>query len=948
MTRRPAVVHAAIVAALLALVARPVGAASYPPELCFRSLVGPRVTVHFHQGREASARQALGLAEEILAAHSARYGVRVRRVHVVLADLGDSPNGYATPLPYPLVQVRAASPTGADEFGNHEGWLRLVLTHELAHVVHLERARALPGLGRHLLGRAPFLFPNTLTPSWMIEGLATLEETRGTAFGRGRDPDSRMVLRQAALEGRFPGEDLPAGGLDAWPGGNAPYLFGEAFLAHLEERHGPEVVAELSRVHAGRVVPFLDDLTARKVTGGGFHRRWREFSSETRDEFRREGARIEARGLTPTRALTRSGVLQAGPRFSPDGRWVAYTSRVLTRDRAIRLLRADGTGDRRLVTRNGGSSLSWTPDGRQLVYEEPEVHRTFSVFDDLRAVDVETGRVRRLTRGLRAREPDVSPDGRTVAFVRQQGTGAELALLALAGGEPRTLTRSEPETQWSSPRWSPDGSRLAASRWSPGGFLDVVLVDPASGEVVDELTHDRAKDVEPTWTPDGGHVVFRSDRDGVSNLHAFRLADRALLRLTNVLGGAFSPSVGPDGRTVALSLYGAGGYDVVLAELDLARAEPAPPFADPHPPSRPLPEPFGGGSRPYRPLPAALPRFWTPYAAAVSGEIRVGALTAGADPLLRHVWGLDLHRGLDTDRFGAQALYQYDRFRPTFLAFVQDTTSPADVRLDSGEVAAVRDREREAQVRATLPLHRRLRSAQSLTLAYRRSQETLRGEGVDEAEDLGGLEVAWVLDTRREHPFSISPVDGGRLRLSVLKEAPGLGSDVSLAKATADGRLFLRLSGGGQVLALRAAGGTTWGSPSFRRSFAVGGFADSGWFDVARSNAAVLRGYPEDAFTGRRFAAAGAEYRLPLGHPQRGWRLLPVFVRHLHAQVFADAAHTWSGRARLRDAKTGVGAGLGADVVVGHGLPLTGVVSLARGLADGGETRVDFRLGLAF
>ena len=45
--------------------------------------------------------------------------------------------------------------------------------------------------------------------------------------------------------------------------------------------------------------------------------------------------------------------------------------------------------------------------------------------------------------------------------------------------------------------------------------------------------------MEPAWTPDGTHVVFRSDRDGVSNLYALRLADGALLRVTNVLGGAF-------------------------------------------------------------------------------------------------------------------------------------------------------------------------------------------------------------------------------------------------------------------------------------------------------------------------------------------------------------------------------------------------------------------------
>ena len=135
------------------------------------------------------------------------------------------------------MNVRAVAPDGSDGFGNHEGWLRLVLTHELAHTVHLEEARgplarrrASSSAARRSCSRTRFAM------SWMIEGLATYEETELTAFGRGRNPDSRMVLRMAALEGRFPKEDQAIYALDAWPGGQTPYLFGEAFLRRRERR----------------------------------------------------------------------------------------------------------------------------------------------------------------------------------------------------------------------------------------------------------------------------------------------------------------------------------------------------------------------------------------------------------------------------------------------------------------------------------------------------------------------------------------------------------------------------------------------------------------------------------------------------------------------------------------------------------------------------------------
>jgi hypothetical protein len=105
--------------------------ASYPPAFRFQTLVTPHVSLHFHQGLEPMARQAVAMAGEILERLETRYGHRVGRVHIVLADNEDDPNGFATPVPYPLVHLRAAAPLGTDDFGNYESWLRLVLTHEL-------------------------------------------------------------------------------------------------------------------------------------------------------------------------------------------------------------------------------------------------------------------------------------------------------------------------------------------------------------------------------------------------------------------------------------------------------------------------------------------------------------------------------------------------------------------------------------------------------------------------------------------------------------------------------------------------------------------------------------------------------------------------------------------------------------------------------------------------
>ena len=127
--------------------------------------------------------------------------------------------------------------------------------------------------------------------------------------------------------------------------------------------------------------------------------------------------------------------------------------------------------------------------------------------------------------------------------------------------------------------------------------------------------------------PDGTQVVFRSDRDGISNLYAARVADGSLWRLTNVLGGAFSPDVGADGRTLAFSNYDSGGYDVHIMQADLADPPPAEAFDDPYPPQRPVPAAVDAPDKPYRPIGTLLPRFWSPYLASADDEFRYGVLT---------------------------------------------------------------------------------------------------------------------------------------------------------------------------------------------------------------------------------------------------------------------------------------------------------------------------------
>ena len=98
----------------------------------------------------------------------------------------------------------------------------------------------------------------------------------------------------------------------------------------------------LARQHSTQILPFLDGRTVKKVTGAGLARAVEGLGEQATEAFEREAQQRRERGLTASRALTGRGIRQVGPRYSPDGAWIAYTSGTLTRFPQLRLVRPDG------------------------------------------------------------------------------------------------------------------------------------------------------------------------------------------------------------------------------------------------------------------------------------------------------------------------------------------------------------------------------------------------------------------------------------------------------------------------------------------------------------------------------------------------------------------------------------------------------------------------------
>lgn len=915
------------------------GAERYDPRLRFQQLRTPHFTIYFHQGEEALVRRLAIVVEEVHRDLAARFDAAEQRrhTHVILVDQGDEANGWATPLPYNTIELTAAAPAPSALTGDTDDWLRLVFTHEYTHILHLDRSHGFFRGLRAVLGRAPLAFPNLFLPAWNTEGLATAMETAETGRGRLHAGDFRVIVDAAARAGRFEPLDRTGGGLVDWPGGHAAYAYGARFHEFLAERHGPGKLAELADVTAGRV-PYFAGGAYQRVFGASAWELWRDFES---------GARVAAPRVetiaTEVMRLTAHGFVTAGPRWTPDGRAIVYSVRDPHQFPALMEIPAAGGAARRLADRYLGERTS--VGEAAVFFDQRELTRSVALQSDLYLLARGSGEAQRLTRHARASDPDIRrSDGSIVAVVRDAGRADLVRYVLRRPGdrwraEEAAVIAGLPETEHAAPRWSPDGSRIAAERRRLGQTSEVIVLDAPTGHLVARVTATEGRVGEPEWTPDGRALVVSWERPSEPfNLYRVNLEDGTAQALVRLPGGARAAALSPDGSRVAFVGYTPEGYDLFTAAaapddtpvpgLQLTRGDD---LATDDPAASDI------AARAYSPWPTLLPRFWMPLIETDEDRIEIGAGTGGADVLGRHAYAASVMWS-DSAAPDWSAVYIYDRWRPTLFVAVSD---------DSYEWLGRDYRDRTLDLGATLRF-RTSRRTQTLFGAVHATRE----EESQAAFDRRSVRLAYQLTTARRYGYSISPEEGISTGVAVDVTRRALGADAGAATVTADFRAYPRLGGAHRVLALRVAGGASWGDLAARRVLGAGGaLAVSSAVSFGRGAVGLARGFDTDDIAGYKALVLNADYRVPLLTIERGLRTWPLFLRQLHAAVFVDAAHAWVREFDARDTRLSAGAEVSLDAVLGHYLPLTFAAGVAARRDPAGPDRgaaAFARVGYAF
>jgi Tol biopolymer transport system component len=247
-------------------------------------------------------------------------------------------------------------------------------------------------------------------------------------------------------------------------------------------------------------------------------------------------------GGGPPRTLASHAAALWAPRFSPDGRELAFSRMEADGLWHVWTVPAEG-GTARQITAGGVPEIYplYSPDGASLLFftwgREPSrvlrVARTGGIPAPL------------LPEGLSASYPDLSPDGRTLAVSLTEGGVVRVHLVPVEGGTPRALTEG-PSTV---PRFSPDGRWIA---FSPDrSFTAGVFVVPAEGGEPRRLSDAGGW---PVWWPDGRRIAFQAvGGDGNSEIRVVPLQGGSATTLAEIrfLGTNYPFDVSRDGRSLA-------------------------------------------------------------------------------------------------------------------------------------------------------------------------------------------------------------------------------------------------------------------------------------------------------------------------------------------------------------------------------------------------------------
>jgi TolB protein len=229
------------------------------------------------------------------------------------------------------------------------------------------------------------------------------------------------------------------------------------------------------------------------------------------------------------RRVTAQRRVNISPSWSPDGRLLAYTAWAPAPDIFVQHIYEVARPTRPAAGNDDVQSAhaAWSPDGTRLAFSSKRGGaKNYNIY----VVNRDGTNLRQLTTGESGDvAPTWSPSGGQIAYVSGRTGKAQLYLIGADGTNNQRLSCQEAECDH--PSWSAVVNKIAYSCGSSGAGYDICLLDMGSRTIA-KLTDGSGSNEQPSFAPNGRHVLFVTTRWGKKQLATVDVTGTNLKRLT--------------------------------------------------------------------------------------------------------------------------------------------------------------------------------------------------------------------------------------------------------------------------------------------------------------------------------------------------------------------------------------------------------------------------------
>lgn len=546
----------------------------FNPDFNWYTIKGKHVRVHYHEEAERSARVVCKIADEIWEPITSLYQYEPEIVDFIIKDIDDFSNG-ATYFFDNKIEIWSSS-LDFDLRGTHN-WLRNVITHEFTHMVQiqaaLKTARTIPVFYLQFFNyedkRRPDIlygFPNFIAsypiaginvPSWFAEGTAQYQrkELNYDNWDSHRD----MILRSYALENKMLTWNQMGVFEKTSLGNESVYNSGFALTRYISQKYGEDKLREVTK-KLGKLTNFTIDAAFEEVLGKNGDQIYDEWSSFLKEDYKKRIGDVESNKVAGE-VIASEGFGNFHPIYSENGKKFLYISNK-TNDymgQSSLYLYDLSTKKEKSLAGKVRSTSGFIPGTNKVVYAKlSDDNPRWVNIHDLYIYDIDTEEETRLTFGLRANNPAVSYDGKMIAFVYQKDGTVNLGSVDIDGKNFKRLTFFEKGEQVFNPKFSRDNSKIFFD-YSYAENRDVACIN-IDGSEYKLITTSDADERNP-FQATNGKLYYTSNETGIFNIYSLALSSGKKVQHTNVIGGAFMPTINDSGNIIYAG-YTAGGYKI--------------------------------------------------------------------------------------------------------------------------------------------------------------------------------------------------------------------------------------------------------------------------------------------------------------------------------------------------------------------------------------------------